>query len=80
MVNISMFHCQAKTKVKVEIGIFNNGDLTVVNIYAPNNKAINYVNPKLQKTQGSRERNLLGIGDINTYSQYKMDQVAVDGK
>lgn len=57
MANILMFPRQAKTTVKMEIGILNSGDITVVNIYAANTTAINYVKPKLQEARGGTDRN-----------------------
>lgn len=58
-----MFNCRGKTKTKMETGIFNNEDITVMNIYVPNNTATTYVKPKPQEIQRNIDRNLLGIGD-----------------
>ena len=47
----------------METGIFNNEDITAMNIYVPNNTATTYVKPKPQEIQRNIDRNLLGIGD-----------------
>lgn len=58
-----MFNCRGKTKTKMETGILNNEDITVMNIYVPNNTATTYVKPKPQERQRNIDRNLLHIGD-----------------
>lgn len=58
-----MFNCRGKTKTKMETGIFNIEDITVMNIYVPSNTATTYVKPKPQEIQRNIDRNLLGIGD-----------------
>ena len=59
-----MFNCRGKTKIKMETGIFNNEDITVMNIYVPNNRAITYVKPKPQEMQRNIDRNLLCISSV----------------
>lgn len=53
----------------------HNGDIMLMNTYAPTNTSMIFMKQRRQGTQGNPVRNTLILGDLLHYSQYKAEQV-----
>ena len=47
-------------------GTIHQEDLTIINIYAPNMRAVNYIRKLLIKIKSHTDMNTLVVGDLNT--------------
>lgn len=41
-------------------------DITIINVYVPNNRRLNYVSPKLIKLQKDVDESTIVVGDFNS--------------
>lgn len=41
-------------------------DITIINVYVPNNRRLNYVSPKLIKLQKDVDESTIIVGDFNS--------------
>lgn len=53
----------------------HDGDIILMNMYAPTNTSTTFMKQRRQRTQGNPVRNTLILGDALHYSQYKAEQV-----
>ena len=53
----------------------NQEDITIINIYAPNIGALQYVRQLLTSMKGEINNNTIIVGDFNTHSHLWIDQL-----
>ena len=56
-------------------GSIQEEDITIINIYAPNIGAPQYVRQMLTKMKGEINSNTIRVGDVNTHSHLWIDQL-----
>ena len=56
-------------------GSIKEEDITIINIYAPNIGAPQYVRQMLTKMKGEMNSNTIRVGDVNTHSHLWIDQL-----
>ena len=56
-------------------GSIQEDDITIVNIYAPNVEALQYVRQMLSSIKGEVNNNTIILGDFNTHSHLWIDQL-----
>ena len=56
-------------------GSIQEEDITIINIYAPNIGAPQYVRKMLTSMKGEISNNTIIVGDFNTHSQLWIDQL-----
>ena len=56
-------------------GSIQEEDITIINIYAPNIGALQYVRQMLTSMKGEINNNTIIVGDFNTHSHLWIDQL-----